>query len=663
MTTKTLKKENSMGTAPIGKLLLKNAVPLIISMLVQALYNMVDSLYVSQVSQAAFNAVSLSYPIQNIMIAIVSGTGTGLVALISKSLGEKNTEKANKLAVHGVFLAVCSYLVILVFGFVGVDAFFRSQTDIPEILEGGKEYLSICCIFSFGIFGQVVMERLMQSVGKSNLSMWTLMVGAVTNIILDPILIFGWGPFPVMGVAGAAIATVTGQIFSMITGIILNHHFNTELKLHFRGFRPDEKIILSIYKIGIPSMLTIGIGSVMTFMMNKLLIAIEATATAAAVFGAYFKLQSFFNMPVIGLSNGMSPIVGFNLGAKNKHRILEVYRLSVKIALLFMCLATAAFLIIPDVLLKMFNASPFMLEIGEPAFRIIAVSFIFSAYGIVTSQFFMACGKSLLSLLMSVARQLVILIPVAYALGYAFGYTQVWWAVPIGELGSMAMAVYGRVRMQKRLFDHMPDVSPIIEENTTEPVIKKLKPGVIITIAREHGSQGKQIGKLVAEKLGIPFYYKEMTALAAQEIGFDKEFVSDINRNSPAFMRDLYLSTAPVSDAVIAQAKIIKRIADNGSCVIVGRAADYVLREYPDVVTVFLHAPEEYRIKKVMEMYGDTAEDAEKHIKRADNARAAYYKSISGNTWGEAENYDISLSCENGIEQTAENIINFIKNR
>ncbi len=458
MATKALTKENNMGAAPIGSLLLKNAVPLIISMLVQALYNMVDSLYVSQVSQAAFNAVSLSYPIQNIMIAIATGTGTGLVALISKSLGEKNKEKANKLAAHGVFLAVCSYLVMLVFGLVGVDAFFHSQTNIPEILKGGKAYLSICCIFSFGIFGQVVMERLMQSVGKSNLSMWTLMVGAVTNIILDPVFIFGWGPFPEMGVAGAAVATVVGQIFSMITGIVLNHHFNKELKLHFRGFRPDGKMILAIYKIGVPSMLTMGIGSVMTFMMNKLLIAIEATATAAAVFGAYFKLQSFFNMPVLGLSQGMSPIVGFNLGARNKRRMLDTYRLSVKIALLFMCLAAAVFLIIPNVLLKMFNASEFMLRIGEPAFRMIAVSFIFSAYGIVTSQFFMACGKSLLALLMAVARQLVILVPVAYALGYVFGYTQVWWAVPIGEFGAMAMAVYGRMRMQKRLFNHMPDV-------------------------------------------------------------------------------------------------------------------------------------------------------------------------------------------------------------
>ncbi len=663
MATLATKPEYNMGTAPIGKLLLRNAIPLIISMLVQALYNMVDSLYVSQVSQAAFNAVSLSYPIQNIMIAVASGTGTGIVALISKSLGEKNKDRANELAANGVFLAVCSYLVMLLFGLFGVDMFFRSQTNIPEILEGGKEYLSICCIYSFGLFGQVVMERLMQSAGKSSLSMWTLMVGAITNIVLDPILIFGWWFFPEMGVAGAAVATVVGQIFSMITGIILNHHFNTELKLKFRGFRPNGRMILTIYKIGVPSMLTMGIGSVMTFMMNKLLIAIEATATAAAVFGAYFKIQSFFNMPVLGLSQGMSPIVGFNLGAKNKHRMLDTYHLSVKLAFGYMCLATAAFLIVPDMLLKIFNASAHMLEIGEPAFRMIAVSYLFAAYGVVTSQFFMACGKSLLALLMAIARQLVILVPVAYLLGYTLGYQYVWLAVPAGELGSMVMAIYGRTRMQKRLFNHMPDVPPVIDEPVTETVIKKSKPGVIITIAREHGSQGKQIGKAVAEKLGIPFYYKELTALAAQEIGYDKEFVSDINRNSPTFLRDLYLSTKPISDAIIAQDKIIKRIADNGSCVIVGRAADYVLRDYDNVITVFLYAPEEYRIKKVMEMYGDNEQEATKQIKRADSARSGYYQSISGHAWGDADYYDMCFNCEGGIEHTVEMICQYVKSK
>ncbi len=457
MQTAEIQAGNRMGTWPINKLLLHVAIPLILSYLMQALYNMVDSLYVSQLSQAAFNAISLAYPIQNIMNAIQSGTGIGLVALISKALGEKDLEKANRLATTGVFLAGCSYIIMLLFGLFGVDFFFRSQTTVPEIIEGGKAYLKICCIFSFGQFGQVVIENLMQSTGNSKLSMWTQLTGAIVNIVLDPILIFGWGPFPAMGVAGAAVATVAGQILGMVLGLILNHRYNKDIHLHFKGFRPDRTTILSIYKIGVPSMLTLGIGSIMTFMMNKLLMAIEATATAAAVFGAYFKIQSLFNMPVIGLSHGMNPIVGYNLGAKNKKRMLKTYKLAIMYAMIYMFIGTMAFIFVPGLLLRIFKASPLMLQIGEPAFQIIAISYMFTAYSLVTSQFFMACGKSMLSLCMGIARQLVLLVPSAYLLGYTLGYEYVWFAIPFGELGSLAMAIYGRLRMQKRLFNQMPD--------------------------------------------------------------------------------------------------------------------------------------------------------------------------------------------------------------
>ncbi len=450
--------KNKMGAWPLNKLLLSTSVPLIISMLVQALYNMVDSLYVSKLSQQAFNAVSMSYPIQNIMIAIATGTGTGIVALISKSLGEKDEERANKLAANGVFLAACSYVLILIFGLFFVELFFKSQTEIAEIIDGGVQYLSICCIFSFGFFGQVVLEKLMQSTGKSSLSMWTQLVGAIVNIVLDPILIFGWWIFPEMGVAGAAVATVIGQMCSFILGIVLHHFLNKDIRINVKQvLQPSGKLILAIYKIGIPSILTMGIGSIMTFMMNKLLLAIEPLGNAVAVFGAYFKVQSFFIMPVMGLANGMSPIVAYNYGADNKHRMLKTYRLSIMYAMIVMILAVAAFLFLPELLLQLFSASDEMLAIGAPAFRIIAVAYIFAAYGIITSQFFIACGKSLLSLLMSVARQLIILIPVAYLFGYTLGYQWVWLAVPIGELGSTAMGIYGRIRMQKRLFNHVSD--------------------------------------------------------------------------------------------------------------------------------------------------------------------------------------------------------------
>ncbi len=449
--------ENKMGTRPVNRLLVSMALPLMISMLVQALYNVVDSVYVAQLSQNALNAVSLSFPIQNLMIAVASGTGVGVNALLSKSLGEKNHEMANKFAINGVFLAICSYIVTLIFGLTCVEVFFRSQTTISEIISGGVDYLSICCCFSFGIYGQIIFERLMQSTGKTIYSMFTQGLGAIVNIILDPILIFGYLGFQPMGVAGAAIATVIGQICSMILGIILNHHFNKEVRIHPKGFRPSGKIIWNIYRIGIPSIIMVSISSVMTYFINKLLIAIETTATAAAVFGAYYKLQSFVFMPVFGLTNAMIPIIGYNLGAGNKHRMLKTYRLSVMYALIVMILGMAAMLFLPNVLLSFFNASSMMMQIGEPALRIICLSFPFAAFGIVAGSFFQACGNGLVSMIMSIARQLVVLVPVAYILGYAAGVEFVWYAFPIAELASCGVAAFGRFYINKKILSKMPE--------------------------------------------------------------------------------------------------------------------------------------------------------------------------------------------------------------
>lgn len=455
MSTNT--KENKMGTQPINSLLIQMAIPMMASMLVQALYNVIDSIYVAKLGQDALNAVSLSYPIQNIITAIGSGTGVGVNALISKSLGAKEYHKANQYAVNGLFLAFCSYIALFLFGIFGVEFFFRSQTNMESIISGGISYLTICCCFSFGAFGQAIFERMMQSTGKTTLSMYTQGIGALVNIILDPILIFGYFGLPKMGVAGAAVATVIGQICSMITGFILNNAYNKEIQLSFKKFKPDFSTIADIYKIGIPSIIMMSIGSIMTYLVNKLLINIEKTATAAAVFGIYFKLQSFVNMPVLGLAHAMMPIVSFNLGAGNKKRMLRTYHLSITYAMLIMIFGAGMTIFIPDKLLLLFNASDEMLVIGSRALRIISVSFLFTAYSLVTSTFFQACGKSLISMLMSFARQLVLLVPVAYLFGYIFGYQYVWYAIPIAELGALAVSVYGRIRMQRRLFIHMPD--------------------------------------------------------------------------------------------------------------------------------------------------------------------------------------------------------------
>ena len=461
-------KENRMGTEPLNSLLLKTGIPLVLSMLVQALYNVVDSLFVSRLSQEAFNAVSLAFPIQNIMIAIAAGTGTGLVALISRALGKKKPDEATSFTMHGILLMAASYALVCILGSALAEPFFRSQTDIEAIVVSGVAYTRICCIFSFGLFGQVLIERLMQSVGKSILSMWTQLAGAITNIILDPIFIFGAFGIEPMGVAGAAVATVVGQIVSFVVGIILFQKYNNDIKLSFKGFRPSGRVVAEIYKIGFPSTLTLGIGSVMTYMMNRLLISLEPTATAAAVFGAYFKLQSFLVMPTVGLSHAMTPIVGFNLGAKNKARMLGVYKLSIIYATVYMILGTIVTFSLPGVLLSLFNATDNMLEIGIPAFRIICFSFLFIAFNIMSSSFFMACGKSLIALVMSSIRQLIVLIPVAYLLGYTIGYSAVWFAVPAAEFTALVVACVGMLRINKTMLSALPDIKP--ESAVTETV-------------------------------------------------------------------------------------------------------------------------------------------------------------------------------------------------
>ena len=362
MATETaIHKENKMGVMPVNRLLISMSVPMMISMLVQALYNIVDSMFVAQISENALTAVSLAFPAQNLMIAVATGTGVGVNALLSKSLGEKNFDRVNKTAGNAVFLAFCSFVVFALLGGFFSRLFFTLQTDIEEIVNYGEQYLIICTVFSFGVFGQVTFERLLQSTGKTIYTMITQGVGAIINIIFDPILIFGYLGFPKMGVAGAAVATVFGQIVAFILAVVLNHFKNPEVRLHVRNFRPRARIIRNIYSVGVPSIIMASIGSVMTFGMNKILIAFTPTATA--VFGVYFKLQSFVFMPVFGLNNGMVPIVAYNYGAKKPQRITHTVKLSILYAVGIMFIGLLVFLLLPDKLLAIFNASENMLKI------------------------------------------------------------------------------------------------------------------------------------------------------------------------------------------------------------------------------------------------------------------------------------------------------------
>ena len=442
-----VRQENKMGIMPIPKLLISMSLPMIISMLVQALYNVVDSMFVAQLNENALTAVSLAFPIQNLMIAVAAGTGVGINALLSKSLGEKQYDTANTIARNGILLGILSSLVFAVAGIFGSRFFFEMQTKDVQIIEYGTQYLSVITIASMGIFLQVTFERLMQSTGKTFYNMITQGSGAIINIILDPILIFGWFGLPAMGVTGAAVATVIGQIFAAMLGVFFNWKYNKEIHVSFKRFRPCSKTIKNIYKIGVPSIIMQSIGSLTTFGINNILLMFSSTA--ATVFGVYFKLQSFIFMPIFGLTNGMIPIVAFNYGARKKKRIYHTITLSAIIAVAIMAVGVVIFQVFPETLLGLFEASDNMLAIGIPALRTISLSFIFAGFCIISSSVFQALGNGVYSMLMSFARQIIVILPVAYIFAKRFGLDAVWYAYPIAEVVSVAICIF----LLKRIID------------------------------------------------------------------------------------------------------------------------------------------------------------------------------------------------------------------
>lgn len=441
--------ENKMGVMPVNRLLFSMSLPMILSMLVQALYNIVDSIFVAQIGETALAAVSLAFPVQNLIIAVSVGTGVGVNALLSRSLGEKNQETANLAAVNGIFVFFLSYLLFAVFGLFFARMYFTVQTSNPEIIEQGTIYLSVCSIFSFGIFLEIALERIMQSTGRTIYNMITQGLGAIINIILDPILIFGLFGFPRMGILGAAVATVIGQIIAMLLLLYFNIRKNSDVNLNMRRFRPDTAIIAEIYRVGLPSIIMQSISSVMTFGVNKILLLFSETAVS--VFGIYFKLQSFIFMPVFGLNNAMVPIVAYNYGAARKDRIMKTIRSSVTAAVAIMLAGLAIFQIFPEQLLYLFDASEHMMGIGVPALRIISLSFLFAGYCIVIGSVFQALGNGVYSLITSAARQLVCILPAAWLFASVFGLHAVWYAFPLAEIISVVLTtlLFRRIYQKK----------------------------------------------------------------------------------------------------------------------------------------------------------------------------------------------------------------------
>ena len=637
------------ATEKISRILLKIAPPVMLAQLIQALYNIVDSLFVGRYAESGLTALSIVYPLQLLMIAFAVGTGVGINTVMAAQLGIGKRKQANEYAGVGTPLILSIWAVFALVCWLIMPAYARMSSSSAEVIRDVIIYGRIVCLFGFGLFCESVWTKILQAEGDMKTPMMAQILGALTNIVLDPLLIFGMFGIPEMGIAGAAIATVVGQIVAAL--VVMKKGYRKAPALELFGHH-----ITKIFHLGVPNILMQSAYTVYIFGLNLILSGFSDQAVTTL--GLYYKWQTFFFIPMGAMQTCIVPIISFNYAARNIDRCKKTLSTALWFGLVFMSMGMLCFELIPVPMLRVFTSDPLVLEIGRIGFRFIGVSFIPLVTSLTFPVFFQAVGAGVKSSLLTVVRTVVLFVPLGYVFA-RFGLNWFWMTFPVTELlTSVVGVVYYRQFLQRPYVQQAAAEAP-----APQMAIQPSRPGVIITIAREHGSSGKQIGKLVAARLGIPFYYKEMTALAAQESGLDQEFISDLNKNSPDRLYDLYLSTQVVQHAVLAQYKIIREIAEKGSCVIMGRAADYVLRDCDQVVRLFLYAPEEYKVKRVMEVYGDSAEDAVHNIHRADNARAAYYKNISGNEWGDRRYYDLMLNTSCGVEESVECILQYIRSQ
>lgn len=666
------------GTEKISKILLKLAPPVMLAQLIQALYNIIDSLFVGRYSDSGLTALSIIYPLQLLMIALAVGTGVGINTVMAAKLGVGNEKEADEYAGVGTPLAGFMWLLFAVICWFAMPFYAKMSTNSEVIIHDVIVYGRIVCVFSFGLFLESIWTKVLQSCGDMKTPMTAQIIGAITNIVLDPLLIFGMFGFPKMGIAGAAVATVTGQIMAAL--IVMKKGFRKSPR---RQVYPHH--IAKIFQLGIPNIL---MQSAYTFYILGLnLILATFSDQAVTALGLYYKWQTFFFIPLGAMQTCIVPVISYNYAARNIERCKKTLSASIIFGMSLMALGTLCFVCIPSQMLRVFTSDELVIAIGRVGFRFVGISFLPMVTSLIFPVFFQAVGSSLKSSLLTVIRTVVLFVPLAYLFS-RFGLNWFWLTYPVTEvITSLTGAYFYRQFLNKDYVreteasggKNITDVTAATHisaaitgadstgshdniDNLDNPdiALKPSKPGVIITIAREHGSSGKQIGKCVANALGIPFYYKEMITLAAKESGLNREFISDIHKNSPDIMRDLYLSSNAVQYAIKAQDAIIREIAENGSCVIVGRQADYILKDYDNVVRIFIHAPQDYRIQRVMDVYGDTPKEARVNIERSDKARASYYEHISGTHWGDARNYELTVDSSDGVEKTAQFIVRYI---
>lgn len=645
----TSKTENQFfGSEKIWRILLKIAPPVMLAQLIQALYNIVDSLFVGRYAGSGLTALSIIYPIQLLMMALAIGTGVGINTAMAARFGVGREKSAWEFAGIGTPLAGLLWILFAFVMWLLMPAYARLSSPSAEVVKEVIIYGRIVCVFSFGLFFESIWTKILQARGDMKTPMAAQILGAVINIILDPLLIFGLFGLPEMGIAGAAAATVTGQVAAAL--VVMKKGYR---KSPARSVYPRR--VAEIFRLGIPNILMQSAYTFYILGLNLILSGFSDQAVTAL--GLYYKWQTFFFIPLSAMQTCIVPIVSFNYAARKIRRCKITLRTAVIFGMALMAAGALCFELIPVPMLRVFTSDRQVIDIGRWGFRLIGASFIPMVTSLIFPVFFQAVGAAVKSSLLTVVRTVILFVPLG-TLFARFGLSSFWLTFPVTEILTSLLGLFHY--RQFLAYPYVKD-APVMDPSHPAPVLQPSHPGVILTIAREHGSSGKEIGRRVAAKLGIPFYYKEMTALAAQESGLDREFISRLNRNAPRSLYNLYLSTRVVRLAVIAQHQIIEKIAENGSCVIVGRAADYVLRDRKDVVKIFIRASREYRIGRAMEIYGDTPEEARENIRRSDRARAAYYHHISGKRWGDPSNYDLVVDSSGGVEQAVEEILRYLK--
>ena len=654
-----------LGKEKISKLMLKFSIPCVLSLLVSALYNIVDQIFIgnSELSALGNAATGVVFPIFIIAQAFAWCFGDGCAAYLNICQGKKDTKNATNAIGTGIVVTLISALALMAIFYPLKEQLLRLFGASDNSIGYAIEYFNLILAFFPIYMLSNMMNAVIRADGSPAWSMASMVAGALTNIILDPVFIYGtkWG------MTGAALATVIGQTVSFIITFV--YFFRTKtFKLNLKSFIPKFKAFKGALQLGASSFITQMTIVIISLVCNILLAKYGAMSQYGvdipiAIIGIESKVFTVVINLVVGIVLGCQPIISYNMGAKNYGRVKELYKKILLCTAVIGLASTALFELAPRAVVGMFGAPTNLPNpedywvFGEKTFRIFLCLVTFTCIIKMTSIFFQAVGKPIRAVVASMIRDIVCFIPLIIIYPAVFGGVEaILFAAPTADLLAMIVAMALTVPFLKSL-----KVSTA--EEKSEVALNLSKKGVIITIAREHGSSGKQIGKLVAERLGIPFYYKEMTALAAQESGLDQEFISDINANSPTHLHSLYLSTEVVQQAVVAQDKVIRKIADNGSCVIVGRAADYVLRDYEDVVRIFIYAPEDYKIGRVMEIYGDSAEDAKKNVRKSDEARASYYKNISEQTWGDRRNYELMINSSIGVDASVDTICTYLQSR